>query len=50
MCSQEKMETIEDLTTCISNELGLREQLDVIRILNPNATVLPTDTEFVIGQ
>lgn len=48
MSSQEKMATIEDLTMNISNNLGLREQLEVIRILNPSATVLPTDTEFVI--
>lgn len=41
---------IEDLSRVISNELGLREQLEVIRIINPSAEVSPTDKEFVIGQ
>lgn len=44
----EKTTVIEDLSRVISNELGLREQLEVIRIINPTAHVSPTDKEFVI--
>jgi len=29
--------------------MGLREQMEIIRIINPEATVLPTDTKFEIG-
>ncbi len=29
--------------------MGLREQLEIIRILNPDTKLKPTDTQFVIG-
>ncbi|XP_013411787.1 protein FAM199X [Lingula anatina] len=48
MTSQEQISTIEELTRIISEEMGLREQIEVIRIISPNAQVSPTDTEFVI--
>ena len=50
MTTDEQRETIEDLTQIVSSTMGLREQLDVIRILNPDAVVSPTDTEFEIGK
>ncbi|XP_046360664.2 protein FAM199X-B-like [Haliotis rufescens] len=46
-CS-EQMSVVEELSQVISSELGMREQLDIIRIINPNAYVSPTDREFVI--
>lgn len=49
LCDDEKASVIEELSRVISNELGLREQLEVIRIINPSAEVSPTDKEFVIG-
>lgn len=30
--------------------MGLREQLEVIRMINPTANISPTDSEFVIGK
>lgn len=48
LCDDEKASVIEELSRVISNELGLREQLEVIRIINPSAEVSPTDKEFVI--
>lgn len=44
----EKIAVTEDLTQIVSSQMGLREQLDVIRLINPTASVTPTDKEFVI--
>ena len=49
MTSSQQRETIEHLTQVVSSSMGLREQLDVIRIVNPQAVVASTDTEFEIG-
>ncbi|XP_048731138.2 protein FAM199X-like isoform X2 [Ostrea edulis] len=48
LCDDEKTSVIEEISRVISNELGLREQLEVIRIINPSAHISPTDKEFVI--
>ncbi|OWF51926.1 protein FAM199X-B-like [Mizuhopecten yessoensis] len=45
---EERVQVVEDLSHIVSRELGLREQMEVIRIINPAANVSPTDTEFVI--
>ncbi|KAL5007655.1 hypothetical protein ScPMuIL_016461 [Solemya velum] len=45
----EQLAVIEHLSRLISSQLGLREQLEVIRLINPTAKVSPTDTEFVIN-
>ncbi|XP_060074513.1 protein FAM199X-B-like [Ylistrum balloti] len=45
---EERVQVVEDLSHIVSRELGLREQMEVIRIINPSASVSPTDTEFVI--
>ena len=50
MCDEEQITTVEELSELISGELGLREQLDVIRIIYPEASIGPADTEFVIGK
>lgn len=49
MTSDDQVEAVELLTRVASVTMGLREQMDIIRIINPEATVLPTDTEFEIG-
>jgi hypothetical protein len=49
MTSSQQTETIEHLTRVVSSSMGLREQIDVIRIVNPKAVVTATDTEFEIG-
>ena len=49
MSSEDQVDTVEYLTRVVSVTMGLREQLEIIRIINPSARVLPTDTEFVIG-
>lgn len=48
MNMSEQVEVVEALTQVISSELGLREQLDVIRLIDPSAVVSTNDTEFVI--
>ena len=48
MTSSQQRATIEHLTQVVSSHMGLREQLDVIRIVNPKAVVSATDTEFEI--
>ncbi|KAL9979401.1 hypothetical protein ACROYT_G017060 [Oculina patagonica] len=48
MSSDDQAEAVEFLTRVASMTMGLREQMDIIRIINPEATVLPTDTEFEI--
>lgn len=50
MSSEEQVEVVEELSRVISNELGLREQLEVIKMISPAADVSPTDKEFVIGM
>ena len=50
MTLSQQRETIEHLTQVVSSSMGLREQLDVIRIVNPLAVVSSTDTEFEIGM
>ena len=50
MSNTQQVSVIEDLTKIISNEMGLREQMEVIRIINPEASISSTDTEFVIGK
>lgn len=50
MTSSQQRQTIEHLTQVVSSTMGLREQLDVIRIVNPQAVVSATDTEFEIGD
>ncbi|XP_077978059.1 protein FAM199X-B-like [Glandiceps talaboti] len=45
---EEKSSVVEYLGQTISDEMGLREQMEIIRIINPNAVILPTDSEFVI--
>lgn len=51
MTGEEQLHAVEALTEAISRKLGLREQLDVIRIIDPSASVDPTaDREFVVGQ
>lgn len=50
MSSDNQVEAVELLTRVASMTMGLREQMDIIKIINPEATVLPTDTEFEIGN
>ena len=50
MTRDERLETVEELSTTVTNDLGLREQLEVIRIINPLADLPTTDSEFYIGK
>ncbi len=43
-----QVEYIEYLSRKVSTEMGLREQLDIIKIIDPSAQILPTDSEFII--
>lgn len=47
MTSEEQLSTTEDLTRIINEQLGRREQLEIIRILQPDGPqLLPHQTEF----
>jgi len=48
MSSEEQTEALEMLITRVSEQLGLREQLELIRMIHPTANVAPSDTEFFI--
>ncbi|CAJ1058356.1 protein FAM199X [Xyrichtys novacula] len=48
MTNDEQVEYIEYLSRKVSTEMGLREQLDIIKIIDPNAQISPTDSEFII--
>ncbi|XP_026135411.1 protein FAM199X-like [Carassius auratus] len=48
MSNDEQVEYIEYLSRKVSTEMGLREQLDIIKIIDPSAQILPTDSEFII--
>ncbi|KAK1803892.1 hypothetical protein P4O66_003836 [Electrophorus voltai] len=48
MTNDEQVEYIEYLSRKVSTEMGLREQLDIIKIIDPSAHVSPTDSEFII--
>ena len=49
MDEEEHSKTVEYMTRIVNEEMALREQLDFIRILNPDMTYKSTDTQFVIG-
>ena len=49
MTSDEQSKAVEYLKRIINDEMGLREQLEIIRILNPDTKLKPTDTQFIIG-
>lgn len=46
--SASQVEYIEYLSRKVSTEMGLREQLDIIKIIDPCAQISPTDSEFII--
>lgn len=48
MVSSLQVEYIEYLSRKVSTEMGLREQLDIIKIIDPCAQISPTDSEFII--
>ena len=48
--SSQQTAVLELVMDSVSQKLGLREQLDIINIINPNAQLSPTDTEFFIGM
>ncbi|XP_060611992.2 protein FAM199X [Anolis sagrei] len=48
MTNDEQVEYIEYLSRKVSTEMGLREQLDIIKIIDPTAQISPTDNEFII--
>ncbi|XP_028816128.1 protein FAM199X [Denticeps clupeoides] len=48
MTNDEQVEYIEYLSRKVSTEMGLREQLDIIKIIDPSAHISPTDSEFII--
>jgi hypothetical protein len=50
MSKSQKAKTVDELSLTISNELGLREQMEIIKVINPSATFNKQTAEFVIGK
>jgi hypothetical protein len=50
MDEAERSKTVYYLTKIVNEEMGLREQLDIIRILDPNMTFKSTETQFIVGK
>jgi hypothetical protein len=50
LSESEKLVLAEEISVEISQRLGLREQIEVISIINPSASVRPNDTHFSIGK
>ena len=50
MTAQNQLTVVEDLIEIISTQLGLREQLEVLRIIDPTTPANPTDPELYIGK
>lgn len=50
MTEDERNTSIIELTDVISTQLGVRERLEAIRIINPQSAVSPTDGEVAIGK
>lgn len=46
---EEQQEVITELADIISMQLGVRERLEAIHIINPHCQVSPTDKDFLIG-
>ena len=46
--NEEQLHVVEQLMTTIREKLDLREQLEVIRIIDPDITIV--DTELVVGR
>ncbi|CAC5385754.1 unnamed protein product [Mytilus coruscus] len=44
----EKVIVVDQLSQRISRDLGIREQLEVIRIIDPKSRISPTDKQFLI--
>ena len=49
LSTRKQQEVLEMLIGMVSQKLGLREQLQLIRLISPDADVSPTDKEFFIG-
>lgn len=50
MSVEEQSDAVKTLIRIINDEMGLREQLEIIRILNPDVKFKQTDTQFKIGK
>ena len=49
MNENERSKILQNLTRTINDEMGLEEQLEIIRILNPNPKLNSADTQYIIG-
>lgn len=48
LTKSQKAKLVDELSLTISSELGLREQMQIIKIINPSATFSKQSSEFVI--
>ena len=49
MNDEERYLIADYLTKTVNNEMGRREQLEIIRILNPDAKLSLADPKFIFG-
>jgi len=50
MSSSDRLKLIDELSLTISEQLDLREQLEIIKIIDPTANLNRQHMEFVIGK
>lgn len=50
MTNTERLRVVENLTHFITERMDLRQQLEIIKVIDPTRTMSPTDSDFIIGK
>lgn len=50
MSAEEQLETLHALSKIVTCHMGIKEQIKVIKIIDPSVTISPNDTEFQLGK
>ncbi|KAG8179991.1 hypothetical protein JTE90_007959 [Oedothorax gibbosus] len=50
MCETEQLETLHALSEIVTFHMGIREQMEIIQIIDPTAIISPDDKEFVLDS
>ncbi|XP_054708462.1 protein FAM199X-B-like [Uloborus diversus] len=48
MSSREQLQMLHNLSEIVTRHMGIREQIEVIKIIDPSAVISPDDTEFAL--
>lgn len=50
MSPEEQLKTLHTLSEIVTCHMGIREQIEVIKIIDPSVTISPDDKEFALGK